>query len=225
MARCNFCGATFGSRQGVRAHLKGCAAYQARNSVNQSKGNGPQGTPSIGKLPSREPSEPKAMPPKYSGQQITVPESGSRLSADAVDMVLCLHEELQVLRQNAVNALPIRRLMATAPRPEGSPDFIDWYELAKDVLHLEQATDRIVTQARVTRHDPWTLHKRALSARERWVLWRRKEAYYSWQKDREATGEDLEDRLANFGVPELEASWTRVIERFRWLTAHTRATL
>lgn len=28
MAKCNFCGATFGSRQAVRAHLKACGAYK-----------------------------------------------------------------------------------------------------------------------------------------------------------------------------------------------------
>lgn len=93
------------------------------------------------------------------------------------------------------------------------------------MLHLEQVTDRIVTQARVTRDEPWALHKLALSVREGWVSWRRNEAFRSWEKTSEGTEEELNDIMAQFGVPELEASWKRVIERFRWLTSHTKATL
>lgn len=225
MARCNFCGATFGSRQGVRAHLKGCAAYQAREAVNQPESNRPQSTASIGNLPIRQSSEPKAMTPRGRGQQITMSDHGSRLREDEVDTVLCLHEELRALRRDLVEALLIRRLLASAPKREEAPEYQDWYELARDVLHLEQATDRIVTQARVTRDEPWSLHKLALSGRERWVSWRREEAFHLWQKIDEGTEQELDEIMVEFGVPELEASWTRVIERFRWLTSHTKATL
>jgi hypothetical protein len=209
---CADCGKECQGIQGIRGHRRSCPG---RKHVVHNQRREPQ-------EPLVEPGKPLVHAPN---QQITVQESGSRLNADAVDMVLCLHEELQALRLDLVHALPIRRLMATGPQPEGSPDYADWYELAKDVLHLEQATDRIVTQARITRDDPWTLHKVALSARDRSVSWRREEAFYSWQMNGEAIGKDLEDMLTKFGVPELEASWTRVIERFRWLTSHTKATL
>ena len=218
--KCEDCGKVCNGIQGIRGHRRGCPG---RNKVVRNQ--------------TREPQEPVVEPGKtvvhVPNQQITVPEPGSRLNADAVDMVLCLHEELQALRLDLVHTLPIRRLMATGPQPEGSPDYQDWYELARDVVHLEQATDRIVTQARVTRDDPWTLHKLALSARQRWVSWRREEAYRTWKQrasqrhgeDHEPTGNDLDEVLTDFGVPDLEASWTQVIERFRWLTSHTKATL
>jgi len=64
------------------------------------------------------------------------------------------------------------------------------------------------------------------------LRFRREEAYRAWKKrssqrggaDDEPTGDDLEDILADFGIPELERDWNRVIEGLRWLTAHTRPT-
>ena len=64
------------------------------------------------------------------------------------------------------------------------------------------------------------------------VRFRREEAYGAWKQrslqrggaDEEPTGNDLEDLLADFGIPELESDWNRVIEGLRWLTAHTRPT-
>lgn len=223
MARCNFCGATFGSPQGVRAHLKGCSAYHAQDGAKP-RDKTALGNASLGTLPSRQNGLPEASLARENGQQIHATDPGSRLKEDAVETVLALHEDLREMRQDVVESLLIRRLLATAPKPEGAPEYGDWYELAKDVLHLEQVTDRIVTQARVTRLEPWALHKLALSVRERWVSWRRAEAFRSWEKKNEGTEKDLDDSLVQFGVPQLEASWNRVIERFRWLTSHTKAT-
>lgn len=56
MARCKFCGAKFQSKQGVRAHLKHCEAYQGRKSE-------PEGTP-----PAYIGTEPKAREPKASAK-------------------------------------------------------------------------------------------------------------------------------------------------------------
>ena len=145
LMECVDCGKICQGIQGIRGHRRSCPG---RKHVVHNQRREPQ-------EPLVEPGKPLVHAPN---QQITVQESGSRLNADAVDIVLCLHEKLQALRLDLVHALPIRRLMATGPQPEGWPDYADWYELAKDVLHLEQATDRIVTQARITRDDPWTLH-------------------------------------------------------------------
>lgn len=217
---CEDCGKVCQGIQGIRGHRRACPG---RKQVVLNQLREPQ-------KPLVEPGQTVVRAPN---QQLTAPETGSRLNADAVDVVLCLHEQLQALRLDLVHDLPIRRLMATGSQPEGSPYYEDWYELARDVVHLEQATDRIVTQARVTRDDPWTLHKLALSTRERSVSWRRAEAYCAWQQrssqrngqDDEPRGNDLDEILMDFGIPDLEASWARVIERFRWLTSHAKATL
>lgn len=224
MAICHFCNAGFSSRQAVRAHLKGCAAYQKSKPEMQDTDDTTLGDASIGTLPYRQSSEPKADIPREGGQQITS-DFGSRLKEDAVEAVLRLHEDIRTLRQDLVESLPIRRLLCTGPRREGTPEYDDWYQLAKDVLNLEQATDKIVTQARVTRDEPWTLYKLALSVKERWVKWRRDEAFHAWEKKGKSTEEQLDEIMVEFGVPKLEASWDRVIERFRWLTSHTKATL
>jgi hypothetical protein len=159
------------------------------------------------------------------GQQITAPTLGSRLDHQAVDVVLRAHEEVRALRQDLVDSLPIRQLSDPIARMNHWPSYEDWYQLAKDVACLEVVTDRIVTQARVSRDEPWNLYKLAVAVRERWVSWRREEAHRSWQKKEEATEEELDDILVMFGVPELDASWSRVIDGFRWLTSHTKATL
>ena len=218
--KCEDCGKVCQGIQGIRGHRRACPG---RTQVVRNQIGEPQ-------KPVVQPGKPVVRAPN---QQVTVPEPGSRLNADAVDIVLCLHEELQAQRLDLVHELPIRRLMATGPQPEGSPDYEDWYELAKDVVHLEQATDRIVTQARITRDDPWELHKLALTIRERWVSWRRAEVYTAWKQrsprkdgaEEQPTRNELEDIRTDFGIPELEASWNHVIERFRWLTSHTKATL
>ena len=237
MATCYFCKTSFISRQAVRAHLKACPAYQAHLAANVPdgvpRGNGPQGTPPIGNLPSRQSSEPKARVSKSSDHQITIPEHGSRLKEDEVETVLCLHEALRGQRQRLVDTLPIRRLMATVRQWEGSPSYEDWYELAKEVLHLELATDRIVTRARVSRDEPWSLHKLALSVRERWLSWRREEASRMYEQELKAAErartklepDRLDEILADFKVPELEASWSRILDWLRWLTTHTKARL
>ncbi len=233
MATCHFCDTTFSNRQAVRAHLKGCPGYQARKTANQPEGKGNQVTRAIGKLSSRQSREPKARVSKLRDQQIMFPDVGSRLKEEEVETVLCLYEELRVQRQKIIESLPIRRLLATAQQWDSSPSYEDWYGLAKEILHLEQGTDCIVTQARISRDEPWTLHKLALSIRERWVFWRREEAlrmYESEQKAAKRAGKHLKpDRLdeiiADFRVLELEASWGRIIDGLRWLTIHTKATL
>ncbi len=225
MARCNFCGATFGSRQGVRAHLKGCAAYHARDTVNQSKGNGPQGRPSIGKLPSRQQSEPKAMLSKYSEQQLTVPEPGSRLNAEAVEVVLRTYEIIRARREQLRDSLPIRRLSDPAARTNKWPTYEDWLNVGRDVARLELACERILQQSRVSRDEPWALYRVAITIRDRWVSWRKEEAYRCWQNQGQESQQDFEEVLVDFGVPDLEVDWSRIIDGLRWLTSHTRATL
>ncbi len=103
---------------------------------------------------------------------------------------------------------------------------------AGDVVRLELATEQILQRAYVSREEPWVLYQLAIKTRNRWVSWRHAEAHGAWkQRSSQGAGaverptEDLKDILADFGIPELEASWSRAIRGLRWLTAHTRATL
>lgn len=64
MARCNFCGRTFSSAQGVRAHLKSCQKYQ----VSKKKPVAPP------REPVRQPREPKAALLKEWPRETTVPK-------------------------------------------------------------------------------------------------------------------------------------------------------
>ncbi|TSA01619.1 MAG: hypothetical protein D4R81_05905 [Nitrospiraceae bacterium] len=108
----------------------------------------------------------------------------------------------------------------------------DWFDLGRDIVRLELASERILQQARVSRDEPWALYQLAIKSRDRWVLWRREEACRTCEQrssqrasqDNEPTGNDLDEVLADFGISELEANWNRVIGGLRWLTAHTRAT-
>lgn len=229
MATCNFCKAAFGSRQAVRAHLKGCAAYKAHResegSDDESEGKRSSGSlPVSGSLRNRQTSVPKAMP-KDTEQQITAPTRGSRLDHEAVEMVLRTSEDFRALRQDLVESLPIRRLCDPVAVAKGLASYEEWEDLTKDVVTLERATDRIVTQARVSRDEPWSLYKLALAVRDRWLSWRRTEAHSYWQREGEASGKSLDDVLDEFGVADLEQRLTRVIEGLRWLTSHTRAIL
>ncbi len=233
MAHCNFCRANFENRQAVRAHLKGCAAYKAHRerdgSAAEPKGKMPLGTvPDLGTVPSRQSTMPQAMPQarSHAASEATpiVPPQGSRLDHEAVEIVLRANEALRSLRQDLVESLPIRQLFNPVAVQKGQPSYAEWYDLAQDLVSIEQTLDRIVTQARVSREDPWTLYKLALAVRDRWVSWRRAEARSYWQREGEALGKTLDDVLDEFGVPDLEQRLTRVIEGLRWLTSHTRAT-
>jgi hypothetical protein len=163
-------------------------------------------------------------------QQIVL---GSRLNVEGVDVVLRLHEQLRALLDQLRDSLPIRRSSDSYDRAHNCPTYEDWFELGRNIVRLKMAIERVIQQGHVSRHEPWTLHQLAITVRDQWVSWRREEAYLVWKQrsprkdgaDEEPTGNELEDILIDFGIPELEADWNRVIGGLRWLTAHTRATL
>jgi hypothetical protein len=215
--KCDDCGKVCNGIQGIRGHRRACPGRKqvALNQVRE-----PQ-------EPVVEPGTPVVRAPN---QQITL---GSRLDAEGVEVVLRIYESLRALREQMRDSLPIRRLSDSIARANYWPTYSDWFSLGRDVVRLELASERIMQQARVSRNEPWTLHQLALTVRDRWVSWRREEAYAAWKQrssqrnraDREPTAHDLDEIHADFGILKLEADWNRVIEGLRWLTSHTRATL
>jgi len=214
---CEDCGKICQGIQGIRGHRRGCPGLKQVD-LNQVA----------------EPGEPLFGPGTpvvhVSNQQITL---GSRLEIEGSERVIRIHEPVRALREQLCESLPIRQLMDPLARSNKWPTYDDWFNLARDVARIELATERILQQARVSRDEPWALHQLAITARSRWLSWRREEACRAWKKrapqrdgqDDEPTRNDLDDILTDFGVPELEANWNQVIEGLRWLTAHTRATL
>ncbi|NOT95339.1 MAG: hypothetical protein HOP00_03410 [Nitrospira sp.] len=215
--KCEDCGKVCQGIQGIRGHRRACPG---RNQVVRNQRREPQ-------EPVVEPAQPLVHTPN---QQIAL---GSRLSAEGVDVVLRIHEPVRALREQLRDSLPIRRLSDPIARAHNWPTYDDWFSLGRNVVCLELAVERIMQQAHVSRDDPWALHQLAITVRDQWVSWRREEAYRTWNQrssqrhgeDDEARGNDLDEVLTDFGVPELEADWNRVIGGLRWLTAHTRATL
>jgi hypothetical protein len=156
-----------------------------------------------------------------------------RLGRMAAGVVLRIHDYARVLREQLRDSLPIRRSSDPYDRAHNWPTYEDWFNLGRQIVRLELATERIMQQAHVSRDEPWALHQLAITVRDQWVSWRREEAYRTWKQgssqrsgaDEEPRGNDLDEVLIDFGLPELEADWNRVIGGLRWLTAHTRATL
>ena len=215
---CEDCGKVCQGIQGLRGHKRGCPGREPAD-VNQVD----------------EPQEPVVEPGKSlvgaPNQQITL---GSRLNVEGVDVVLRLHEQLRALLDQLRESLPIRRLSdSNYDREHNMPTYENWFELGRNIVRLKMAIERVIQQANISRDAPWNLHQLAITVRDQWVSWRREEAYRTWKQrssrrggaDEEPTGNALEDILADFGVPELENDWNRVIGGLRWLTAHTRATL
>jgi len=214
---CEDCGKVCQGIQGIRGHRRGCPGLKQ---------------PALNRI--GEPQEPVVKPGqpvvRASNQQITL---GGRLEVVAAGMVLRIHEHARVLREQLRDSLPIRRLSDPIARAHNWPTYEDWFDLGRDIVRLELASERILQQARVSRDEPWALYQLAIKSRDRWVSWRREEAYRTWKhgssqrasQDNEPTDNDLNAVLTDFGIPELEADWNRVIGGLRWLTAHTRATL
>lgn len=181
----------------------------------------------------REPRKPLVEQDKqvvpFSNQQVTL---GSRLDVQGVETALRIYEPVRTLREDLRDSLPIRRLSDPVAHANGWPAYDDWFSLGRDVARLELATERILQQAHVSRDEPWALHQLAISIRDRWLVWRREEAYRTWTKRSsqhngepyESKGVTLEEVAADFGIPELESEWNNIIERLCWLTAHTKAT-
>jgi hypothetical protein len=212
---CEDCGKACNGIQGIRGHRRGCPGRR-QVALNQV----------------REPQEPVVEPDKpvsrAPNQQITL---GSLLNVEAVEKVLGIYDPARCLREQLRDSLPIREMLDAVARANKWPTYDDWLDLARDVARLELAAERILQQARVSRDEPWTLHQLAITVRDRWVSWRRDEAYRAWEKQHaskkdgehnEPTGDDMADVLESFGIPELESTWNRVIDGLRWLTAHTR---
>jgi hypothetical protein len=150
---------------------------------------------------------------------------GSRLDQQGAEVAMKIHTDLSAMEQDIIEDLPVRRLFDSIAHEKGWPTLEDWGRLAGDVRFLKRSIEQIVTQARISRDEPWELYKLALSIKERWVSWRRDEAYRTWEKEPEERRGEFEDKLVQFGVPELEACWDRIIDGLRWLTSHTKATL
>lgn len=173
-----------------------------------------------------EPQEPLVPP----SNQPVLP--GSRLDTQGVETALRIYEAVRAMREDVLDSLPIRELLNSADHTNNPPTFADWYQLGRDVVSLERAIERIVQQAHVSRDEPWALLQLALTIRTRWLAWRREDAHCAWRKqfpqeDTEANvvkGKTLEEVWSDFGLPNLQAEWNDIIERLRWLTAHTKAT-
>ena len=216
---CDDCGKLCSGIQGIRGHRRACPGRKEAvlNQVRE---------PAFNQV-----DEPQDHPVVHGqNQQIGL---GSRLDAEGVEVVLRIHESVRDRREHLRDSLPIRRLSDPIARANHWPTFEGWYALGRDVAALELACERILQAARVSRDQPWALHQLAISIRDRWVTWRREEAYRTWKHrashrggaEEEPKGNDLDEVLADFGVPELEHDWNRVIGELRWLTAHTRPTL
>ena len=175
-----------------------------------------------------EPAKPLVRAPNQ--QIITL---GSRLEIEGCQVVIRIHEPVRALRERLCESLPIRKALDPVARSNKWPTYENWYDLGRDVARIELATERILQQARVSRDEPWALHQLAITIRNRWVSWRREEAYRAWKQrsphrdgeDNEPVQDDLGEILGEFGIAELEADWSRIIDGLRWLTAHTKATL
>jgi hypothetical protein len=214
---CDDCGKVCQGIQGIRGHRRSCPGREPAD-LNQVD----------------EPREPVVEPGKpmvsVTNQQITL---GSRLNVEGVDVVLRLHEQLRALLDQLRDSLPIRRSSDSYDRAHNCPTYEDWFELGRNIVRLKMAIERVIQHAHVSRDQPWTLYQLAISVRDQWVSWRREEAVRTWKQrssqkhgeDDEPRENDLDDVLADFGVPQLEADWNRVIAGLRWLTTHTRATL
>jgi hypothetical protein len=150
---------------------------------------------------------------------------GSRLDRHAVEVTIQTHERIDTHLNDIRSQLEIEKLRDPISRQHKWPTHDDWYTLAKDVCRLKLSVEKIITQARVSRDEPWELYQLALSIRERWVRWRREEAHRTWEEQSEESKKEFDDVLLDFGVPELEESWSRIIAGLRWLTSHTKATL
>lgn len=214
---CDDCGKVCHGIQGIRGHRRSCPGRQPA-ALNQV----------------RAPQEPLVEPDgplvPFSKQQVTL---GSRLDIQGAETALRIYEPVRALREDLRDSLSIRRLSDPVARANGWPTYDDWHNLGRDVVRLELAIERILQQAHVSRDEPWTLHQLAILIRDRWLSWRREEAYRTWKQhaarrdggEQEPTIKDLDEVYLDFGIQNLEAAWTNVIERLRWLTAHTKATL
>ena len=159
LMECKDCGKMCQGIQGIRGHRRSCPGRKSL-AVNQV----------------REPGEPVVEPDKPAvrspSQQIF---PGSRLDAEAVQVVLHTYETVRALREQLRDSLPVRRLLDPIARVHKWPAYNDWFNLGRDVARLELATERILQQARVSRDEPWSLHHFAITLRDRWVSWRREE--------------------------------------------------
>src|SRR5262245_642394 len=129
LLKCNDCGHECNGIQGIRGHLRACPARKqaALNEVV-------------------EPGEPGT----FSNLQVTL---GSRLSAEGVEMVLRIYERVRVLREKIRNALPIRKSFDSVAWANGWPTYLDWLDMARDVVRLEMSCECILQRAFVSRDE------------------------------------------------------------------------
>ena len=207
---CEDCGKICQGIQGIRGHRRACPGRKpvALNQVSK-----PQEV---------------VEPVNHSGSREAVQETifvGSRLDQEAAEQTMEIHEETEAQLTDIVESLILRKVSDSYARSRNWPTYEDWCKVTMDIYRLKLSVEKIVKQARVSRDLPWELYQRALSIRERWARWRREEAYRCWEQQSEESRPEFEEVLRDSGIPELEASWSRIVAGLRWLTSHTKATL
>ena len=200
--KCEDCGRVCSGIQGIRGHRRSCPGLKRDDSMSE------PGSELV--EPGKKSSDEEVV--RAAAEQVIL---GSRLDQRAVETVLRLVEEAQMQLDSIDEGLPIERLRDPVSRERKWPTFDDWYALRKDVQHLTSSLEHIVTQAYVSRDQAWKLYQLALTIRKRWVSWRRAEAQRFWEKQPDECPE-LEDVYEVFGIWELEASWSRIIDGLRW---------
>jgi hypothetical protein len=205
---CQDCGKTCNGIQGIRGHRRSCPGRKSHYSVS-----GPGS---------------ELVEPGKSDEVVRAAERvmlGSRLGQRGVEVIMQLIEGIDIQLTDLAEQLDIRKVMDSVARERKWTTYDKWERLTLDVYQLKSSLEEIVRQAYVSRDEPLELYQLAISIKKRWVYWRREEAYRSWQKQPEEAQQDFDVVLEHFGVPELEASWSRIIDGLRWLTSHTKATL
>lgn len=149
-----------------------------------------------------------------------------------MQVVLRTYEPVRELREEVRESLPVRQVLDSIARSHKWPTYEDWLQLGRDTARIELSLERIRQQAQVSREEPWALHQLAISVRDRWLSWRRDEAYRAWCKaesqnsaDSNSPPSSLEAVYSEFGIDDLQAEWNTIIDGLRWLTAHTKATM
>jgi hypothetical protein len=106
---------------------------------------------------------------------------------------------------------------------QDGPTFLEWRQVAIDLLHCEREVGELVQCASVGRDRVWAVYLLVIDVQQRWVPWAKMEVTHIWRKkEKKDAAMTWEDVAEEYGLPVLKDQFTGLIDLLRRLTATTR---
>ena len=172
-ATCQFCHKSFKNQQGVRAHLRHCAAYRQTRAL----GSLPRGAVPKANLPNTPPAGlqtplPANNKPKNPGKAPQPPRLPTHTHQTQLATILTIAESIDLLLQECLGHTWYAGLTDSVPRPKDHAGVEEWRTLCQDLQRGQQLCHTMEQAWQVDRDALGTLYHVLQRIKSQWSTYR-----------------------------------------------------